>query len=74
MLYGSRELTDALVRTKLWRRARGGWLMPDYLDYNPSKEAVDNERKANAERQARWRKNHPLRSRDQSETLPGHKN
>jgi hypothetical protein len=29
--------------------------MPDYLDYNPSKEAVDKERKAAAERQRRRR-------------------
>ena len=47
LLYGSRELTDALVRTKLWRRARGGWLMPDYLDYNPGREAVDANQKSN---------------------------
>jgi hypothetical protein len=59
LLYGTRELAEVLVRTKLWRRARGGWQMPDYLDYNPSKEAVDNERRATAERQKRWRKAHP---------------
>jgi hypothetical protein len=48
-------LAETLVRTKLWRRTRGGWKMPDYLDYNPSKEAVDNERKNAAERQRRRR-------------------
>ena len=48
-------LADALVKTKLWRRTRGGWIMPDYLDFNPSKEAVENERRAKAERQKRWR-------------------
>ena len=52
-------LADTLVRTKLWRRARGGWRMRDYLDYNPSREAVENERRVNAERQKRWRKGHP---------------
>lgn len=48
-------LAETLVRTKLWRRTRGGWRMPDYLDYNPSREAVDNDRKGKAERQKRWR-------------------
>ena len=55
LLYGSEALADALVRAKLWRRTRGGWRMPDYLDYNPSKQVVDNERKAAAERQRRRR-------------------
>jgi hypothetical protein len=55
LLYGTQKLADTLVRAKLWRRVRGGWRMPDYLDYNPSKEAVDKERKAAAERQKRRR-------------------
>lgn len=55
LLYGTPELTETLVRAKLWRRTRGGWHMPDYLDFNPSREAVEKERKARAERQARWR-------------------
>ena len=59
LLYGTCELAEVLVRTKLWRRTRGGWQMPDYLEYNPSRETVDNERRANAERQKRWRKAHP---------------
>ena len=48
-------LAETLIRTTLWRRVRGGWKMPDYLDYNPSKMAVDKERKAAAERQRRRR-------------------
>jgi hypothetical protein len=48
-------LAETLVRTKLWRRARGGWRMPDYLDYNPSRTTVENDRKLTAERQKRWR-------------------
>jgi hypothetical protein len=59
LLYGSDALADKLVAAKLWRRTRGGWQIHDYLDYNPSREAVDNERKAAAERQKRWRKAHP---------------
>jgi hypothetical protein len=55
LLYGSAALADDLVRTKLWRRARGGWRMPDYLDYNPSRLAVENDRKNAAERQKRRR-------------------
>src|SRR5215469_2418786 len=50
---GTETLAETLVRVKLWRRVRGGWRMPDYLDYNPSKQAVDKERKAAAERQRR---------------------
>ena len=53
--YGTPALAETLVRTKLWRRARGGYKMPDFLDYNPSKEAVQNQRKTNAQRQSRWR-------------------
>jgi hypothetical protein len=48
-------LAATLVRVKLWRRVRTGWRMPDYLDYNPSKQAVDKERKDAAERQRRRR-------------------
>jgi hypothetical protein len=55
LLYGSDELIDTLVKTTLWRRVRGGWLMPDYLDYNPSAEQVKQDRKNAAERQRRRR-------------------
>jgi hypothetical protein len=54
-------LAETLVRTKLWRRTRGGWRMPDYLEYNPSREAVDNTRAARNERQKRWREAHGRR-------------
>jgi hypothetical protein len=53
--YGTPALAEALVQSKLWRRVRGGWRMPDFLDYNPSKQAVDKERKQAAERQRRRR-------------------
>jgi hypothetical protein len=55
LLYGTPELADTLVGAKLWRRVRAGWRMPDYLQYNPSKQAVENERKQAAERQKRRR-------------------
>jgi hypothetical protein len=49
LLYGTPELAAALVRTKLWRRTKGGWRMPDYLDYNPSKAEVIHKREVRAE-------------------------
>jgi hypothetical protein len=47
-------LGETLVRTKLWRRAAKGWRMRDYLDYNPSRKAVDKSRETTARRQRRW--------------------
>jgi len=61
LLYGSDVLAATLVRTRLWHRARGGWTIHDYLDYNPSREAVENERKHAAERQRRRREASPSR-------------
>jgi len=39
----------------LWQRAKGGYLFHDWSDFQPTKEAVDNDRKLKAERQKRWR-------------------
>lgn len=47
----AKQLEDAGV----WDRADDGWVIHDYLDYNPSREQVLLERKKNAERQERWR-------------------
>jgi hypothetical protein len=74
-------LAQTLARTKLWRRTRGGWRMPDYLEYNPSKQAVENDRKLKAERQKRWRETRGRRltnasrdaSKDGSPTRPAPK-
>ena len=66
LLYGSTALAATLVRTRLWHRARGGWTIHDYLDYNPSREAVENERKQKAERQRRWLEARKRRTRDAS--------
>jgi hypothetical protein len=54
-LGGTPELADELVAEGLWRRIRGGYEFHDWLDKNPSRQAVDNQRKTNAERQSRWR-------------------
>lgn len=53
--YGTREWARRLVEAGLWEVADGGYRMPDYLDYNPSREKVLAERQAKAERQQRWR-------------------
>lgn len=55
LLYGSEALAARLVDVALWNRTRGGWNIHDYLDYNPSRETVEKERKAAAERQRRSR-------------------
>lgn len=55
LLYGSGALAEKLTGVKLWHRARGGWTIHDYLDYNPSKQAVDKDRLKAAERQRRHR-------------------
>lgn len=81
MLYGTKTLADTLVHAGLWHRARGGWTIHDYLDYNPSREAVENDRKAKAERQKRWREAQRRRvtnpshnaSRDAAPARPGPK-
>lgn len=49
LLYGSDSLAATLVRVGLWHRARGGWNIHDYLDYNPSREEVLAKRKIRSE-------------------------
>lgn len=49
LLYGSDSLAATLVRVKLWHRARGGWTIHDFLDYNPSREEVLAKRKIRSE-------------------------
>ena len=46
---GTETLAETLVRTKLWRRARGGWRMHDYNGYNPTKQEVNGMRAKRAE-------------------------
>lgn len=48
----AKQLEDAGV----WDRVDGGWVIHDYLDYNPSRDQVQVERKKNAERQERFRR------------------
>jgi hypothetical protein len=48
----AKQLEDA----GLWDRTDDGWLIHDYLDYNPSREQVVADRRKNAERQERFRR------------------
>jgi len=48
----AKQLEDA----GLWDRTDDGWAIHDYLDYNPSRDQVQAERKKNAERQEKFRR------------------
>lgn len=52
---GIKATAKQLEEAGVWDRVEGGWLVHDYLDYNPSRDQVLAERKKNAERQERWR-------------------
>jgi hypothetical protein len=47
-----------LVEARLWEDAEGGITVHDYLEYNPTREQVLKDRRANAEDQALWRERH----------------
>lgn len=44
-----------LVEVGLWERVGGGYMIHDYLKYNPSSEQVRRDREEAAKRQAEWR-------------------
>ena len=71
LLYGTEALAARLVDAGLWHRTRGGWNIHDYLDYNPSREAVEKERKDKAERQKRWREKQSRRVTGASSNASG---
>lgn len=48
-------LVTALLQVGLWETCDGGYRIHDYHEYQPSAEKIRAERKANAERQARFR-------------------
>jgi hypothetical protein len=50
-LYGTEPQVNALLRERLWVTVPGGYLMPDFLEFNPSAEKVLAQRAAGAERQ-----------------------
>jgi len=49
------KLAGELVAAGLWKRRRGGYVFHDWADCNPSKEAVENERRTARERMQRLR-------------------
>jgi hypothetical protein len=55
--YGSRREIERLLMARLWLPCDGGFVMPDFLDYNPSAEQVRLDRKRAAEKKRRQREN-----------------
>jgi len=53
--YGTRRDIERLLRSGLWIDVEGSYWVPDFLDYNPSREALAARRATEAERQNRWR-------------------
>ena len=49
-----RRIAD-LIDAGLWEPVVGGWMIHDFLDYNPSHEQLEAERAASRDRQARLR-------------------
>lgn len=54
----SGERIERLVSAGLWEKTEDGYLVHDYLDYNPSRAEVLASREANARYQATWRNKH----------------
>lgn len=54
--YGRAAEIDKLLAVGLWKVKDDGLVMPDYLQYNPSKEQVHAERDAARDRQAKRRR------------------
>ncbi len=63
---GITPLVTALVTNRLWSQVEGegGYMVHDYLKYNPSREEVEAERAENARRQAEWRDKHGKQARN----------
>lgn len=49
------ELSGELVSAGLWDVTESGWAFHDYLDCNPSRSELEEERRKTAERKARWK-------------------
>ncbi|MFF8839605.1 hypothetical protein [Streptomyces sp. NPDC015130] len=52
---GHKTAAAELEAAGLWDRAEVGWVIHDYLEYNPDRAKVQAEREANAARQQAWR-------------------
>jgi hypothetical protein len=64
---GRDDLAQQLVDAGLWEALDGGWQIHDFLDYNPSREQVEADRKAARERMRNVRAN----TRRTSAAVPG---
>lgn len=53
--FGTQNQIDALLRVGLWNQKDDGYLIPDFLEYNPSRQQVLAEREAAAERKRKAR-------------------
>lgn len=61
---GSAREISSLASVGLWVPVDGGgWVYHDWLDFNPSREQVEQRRRADAERLAKWRAENSTRSR-----------
>jgi hypothetical protein len=49
------RVVPQLVANQLWEEVERGWLIHDFLEYNPSSVEVDIRRSQKSERQRRWR-------------------
>lgn len=52
---GINSIANELVNSKLWDKVDDGWVIHDFLDYNPDREQVEAERARNAARQKAYR-------------------
>jgi len=52
---GPKNVAKELEEAQLWDRIEGGWVIHDYLEYNPDRARVQAERQANAARQKAFR-------------------
>ena len=50
-----RRISAELVSSGLWKPTEHGWLIHNYLEYQPSAETVKQRRRSAAERQAKWK-------------------
>ena len=63
-----KDCTERLVSVNLWEAVPGGYLVHDYLDYQPSGEQKRHERQQNAKRQATYKERHKGESKPQKKS------
>jgi hypothetical protein len=59
-----KEITDELTRVGLFEVVPGGFMVHDYLKYNPPAAKVKQEREESAARQASWKAAHPKKDKN----------